>query len=157
MSRHPHHDHLAEYISYVPHIRELGMQLLALEVGRCEIGMPWRAELVGNPESGDLHGGAVTTLIDSACGLCVLAAMDDPGPIATLDLRIDYLRRGEPRRELVAEAVCYHMTRHIAFVRSSARHAAGEPPVAAAQASFIVKGSGGGLAADVSLDSEPPR
>jgi len=154
MARHPHHDQLAKYVSYVPHIRELGVQLLRLERGLCELGMPWREELIGNPETGGLHGGAVTTLIDSACGLCVLAAMDDPGPIATLDLRIDYLRRGDPPRGLVAEAVCYHMTRHIAFVRSSASHSTGEPPVATAQASFIVKGSGGGLAADVSPDMD---
>lgn len=148
MSRHPHHDELAKYVDFIPHIRELGMELIELTHGRCVLRMPWREELVGNPETGDLHGGVVTTLIDSACGLCVLAAMDDPGPIATLDLRIDYLRPGEPGRELITEAECFHLTRQIAFVRASAWHAEGEKPLAAAQASFIVKGSGGGLAAD---------
>jgi uncharacterized protein (TIGR00369 family) len=147
--RHPHHDELARYVVYIPHIRELGMTLDELSQGYCVLGLPYRDELIGNPETGDLHGGVITTLIDSACGLCVLAAMPDPGPIATLDLRIDYLRPGEPKRAVIAEAECYHLARHIAFVRSSARHAPDEPPIATAQASFIIKSSGGGLAADV--------
>lgn len=142
---------LAErYEQMSPHIRALSMQATEVGDGVVVMTLPYQKALIGDPISGILHGGAVTTLIDSAGGLAVLAAMAEPGPIATLDLRIDYLRPATPGNDLLARAVCYRMTRSIAFVRISAWHAESgeEKPVAAAQATFMIKGSGGGLAAD---------
>ena len=60
--------------------------------------MPYDAKLVGNPETGVLHGGAITALLDGASGAAVFAALVDIVPIATLDLRIDYLRPAESGR-----------------------------------------------------------
>ena len=104
--------------------------------------------MVGDPETGRLHGGALTTLIDSVCGLAVLAAMPDPGPVATLDLRIDYFKPATVGETLHATARCLKLTTQIAFVRGEAYRAGPDDQIAAAQASFIVKGRGGGLAAD---------
>lgn len=138
----------AGYEARVPHIRELGMHAVAVGAEGVVMCQPYQERLVGNPETGVLHGGVVTTLIDSACGLAVLAAMDSPGPIATLDLRIDYLKPAAPGKDLLATAHCYKLTRHIAFVRATAHHEDADDPVAAAQATFIIKASGGGLEAD---------
>ena len=52
----------------------------------------YRAELVGNPETGVVHGGVITTLLDSVCGLAVFSSFTQMRPVATLDLRIDYLK-----------------------------------------------------------------
>jgi len=98
--------------------------------------------VVGDPETGVLAGGAVTTLLDHVCGLAVsskLMAAGTVGPIATLDLRIDYMRAAEPGRDLLARAVCYHITHSIAFVRASAFDGDEADPVATAQAAFALQ------------------
>jgi len=136
------------YLGDIPHIRELGMELVEVGCGDATMRLPYRSDLVGDPDTGVLHGGAVTVLIDSVCGLAVLSAMRNPGPIATLDLRIDYLKPARVGEPLHAQADCFRLTHQIAFVRSTAFHQNPAEPVAAAQATFVIKGEGGGLAAD---------
>lgn len=105
----------------IPHCGALGLKVIA--VGRdVTMALPWRADLVGDPSTGVLHGGVVTSLIDSVCGMAVFAAMQQLKPIATLDLRIDYLKPAAAEKELYATAECYKLTRHIAFTRARAYH-----------------------------------
>ena len=66
--------------------------------GRAEILLPYDLRLVGNPETGVLHGGAISTLMDATCGAAVFQALRKPMAIATLDLRIDYLKPATPGR-----------------------------------------------------------
>ena len=106
--------------------------------GGAVMELPYQDRLVGNPETGVLHGGAVTTLIDSVCGMAVASALDEPCPIATLDLRIDYLRPAVPGKALVARADCYKVTTQMAFVRSTAYHDSVDDPVATAAGTFIL-------------------
>lgn len=105
----------------IPHCGALGIRMV--KIGReTTMALPWRADLVGDPTSGVLHGGAVTSLIDSVCGMAVFAAMQRLQAIATLDLRIDYLKPASAEKELYATAECYKLTRHIAFTRARAYH-----------------------------------
>ena len=123
----------------IPHVEALGIFVEAFEGPRILMRLPYREELVGDPESGVLHGGAVTTLIDSACGLGVVAALDKPRPVATLDLRIDYLKPAEAGRDLLCRAECYRVAHQVAFARASAFHEGAEDaPVAAALGSFML-------------------
>ena len=94
--------------------------------------------MVGDPDTGVLSGGLVTTLLDHVGGLAVWVALDAFKPIATLDLRVDYMRAAEPGRDLIAEARCYRLTRSIAFVRAWAFEDSPDDPVAAAQAAYIL-------------------
>ncbi|MCA9573010.1 MAG: PaaI family thioesterase, partial [Myxococcales bacterium] len=75
------------------------------------------------PETGVLHGGAVTTLVDATCGLAVMAALDHMMGVATLDLRIDYLRAALPRHDIVARGTVLRVARSVAFARCEAAHA----------------------------------
>ena len=102
--------------------------------------VPYRADLVGDPETGVLAGGLVTALLDHVGGLAVWIAMDAFRPIATLDLRVDYMRAAEPGRDLLAQARCYRLTPSIGFVRAWAFEDDPSDPVAAAQAAYMVSG-----------------
>src|SRR5688500_5188586 len=63
------------FAANVPHNAALGLEMLSVAAGEVEMRMPWSAELVGNPETGVLHGGAVTSLVDAACGAAVFLAV----------------------------------------------------------------------------------
>ena len=102
-----------------------------------------RPELVGDPDTGVIAGGVVTTLLDSACGWATAAALTEPTSIATLDLRIDYMRPAEPGKDILATAHCYKLTRSVAFVRAVAYDVDPSDPVAAAQAAYMLDSNAG--------------
>lgn len=124
--------------SMSPHLRGLGFEITSLAGGVCIAKLPYRPELIGDPVSRVLHGGVVTTLLDSAGGAAVLSALGQSTPLATLDLRIDYLRSMPPDRELTARVECYRKTRHIAFARGFAYDADEAAPVAAMAATYML-------------------
>ena len=122
----------------VPHNHALGIVIEAVDDRIARFRLLYRADLVGNPETGVLHGGAITALLDACSGAAVFATLERLQPIATLDLRIDYLRPAEPGRDVWAEATCHHMSKNVAFVRALAFHADGETPIATAAGTFMI-------------------
>jgi len=121
----------------------LGFETLEVGDGRASMRAPWREEMVGDTASGVIAGGLVTSLIDHVCGAAVMSAKAGaPGAIATLDLRIDYLRPAGARLGVTATAHCYRVTRSIAFVRAEAHDGQGDTPVATAQAAFMLGTAG---------------
>jgi uncharacterized protein (TIGR00369 family) len=122
----------------VPHNHELGLRVVDLGPAEATMLLPYSEKLVGNPETGVLHGGAVTTLIDATCGIAVFLKMARLARIATLDLRIDYLHPATPGKDLLARAECYKLTRAVAFVRALAHQGDVDNPVASAQGTFII-------------------
>ena len=129
---------LPQLASVAAHTHALGFRWVGREGERVRIGAPWREDLVGDPETGVLAGGLVTALLDHAGGLAIWARMGEFRPVATLDLRVDYMRAAEARRELLAEARCYRLTPTIAFVRAWAFEDDPSDPVAAAQSAYIL-------------------
>lgn len=122
----------------VPQLAAMGARVRRVEHRRTALELDWREDLVGDPWSGVLHGGVVTTLLDSASGMAALSSAGAVMQIATLDLRIDYLRPATPRQDLLARADCYRVTRSILFVRGLAYHTAPDDPVAHATATFMI-------------------
>lgn len=104
----------------VPHNQALGIRLLDITATEVMFELPYDAKLVGNPDTGTLHGGAITALLDGCSGAAVFAALTELVPIATLDLRIDYLKLAEPGKSVIGKASCYKMTRNVAFTRAVA-------------------------------------
>lgn len=129
---------LPQLASGSAHTHALGFAFEGVEGDRVRLRVPYRADLVGDPETGVLSGGLVTALLDHVGGLAVWVALDAFKPIATLDLRVDYMRAAEPGRDLIAEARCYRLTRSIAFVRAWAFEDSPDDPVAAAQSAYVV-------------------
>ena len=114
------------------------MQLVSLDKTGAVLKVPYRDDLIGDPDTGVIAGGVVTTLLDHACGQSVFAALGVPTSIATLDLRIDYMRGAEPGLAVLAHAHCYKLTRSVAFVRAQAYDRDRDDPVATAQAAFML-------------------
>lgn len=126
-----------------PQALALGLETVSMDGGFALLKAPYKPELIGDPDTGVIAGGVVTTLLDHACGQAVHIAMKQFRSIATLDLRIDYMRPAEPGKDIFARAHCYKMTRSVAFVRAVAFDVDPEDPVAAAQAAFMLNSNAG--------------
>lgn len=88
----------------IPFNRFLGVKVEAIADGYCRLVVPFRDELVGDPMRPALHGGVLSALADTAGGCAVWAGLSDASArVATIDMRIDYLRPGR-LVNLVAEA-----------------------------------------------------
>ena len=78
----------------------LGTRVDDIDEGTMTLSIPYDEKLSNTrpnaPESerGDLHGGVAATLIDTAGGLALRTAMDEPfgARIATINLNVNYLR-----------------------------------------------------------------
>jgi len=125
----------------VPHMAEIGVRVHDLDEDGVTFSMAYQERFAGNPVSGILHGGIITTLIDTAAGMSIYARLQQYMPIATLDLRIDYLKPATPGEDVFTRASCYKMTKQIAFVRAIAYHSDPEDPIANAVGTFMLKSS----------------
>ncbi len=126
------------YVGAVPHNRALDLRVVDYRPEHLSLCLPYQTDLVGNPETGVLHGGCITSLIDATCGGAVILSLTAPRRIATLDLRIDYVRPAVPEQEVICDAHCYKIARHVAFVRAIAHHGDEVSPIASASGTFVV-------------------
>ncbi len=129
-----------QFIEAIPHARAMGLHLSQIGEGEAEITMPYNEDLIGDPRTGVIHGGAISTILDTCCGAAVMSHPSSPGGTATIDLRIDYMRAATPGQSITARANCYHITRNVAFVRATAMDDDLDLPVATASGSFTVEG-----------------
>ena len=125
------------FFQSIPHVRALDITPVDTGPGQATLRLPYNAALAGHPASGILHGGAITTLVDTACGMAVFLAMRQPEPIATLDLRIDHIRAPTPGSDVLCRAHCYRVAREIAFVEAEVMEAHTMALVARSIGSFI--------------------
>lgn len=80
----------------------LNVKVLDIRNGYCKMLFPFRDEIVGDFRARRWHGGIIATALDSAGGAAAattLTSLEDK--LATIDMRIDYLRGSSPS-DLVA-------------------------------------------------------
>ncbi len=124
----------------IPHCADIGLMIDEVtEDDAVVFRLPYQERFAGNPVNGILHGGIITTVIDSASGMCIYTKLKDYVPIATLDLRIDYLKPATPGEQVYAKAVCYKITKKIAFTRAIAYHSDPEDPIANSVGTFMLQ------------------
>lgn len=126
------------FVGIVPHSHALGIRYVEHSPGRVIFDLPYRADLVGDPSTGVIHGGVITTLVDACCGQAVLTKLPEIRRIATLDLRIDYLRPARAGATVRCVCECYRVTRQVAFTRSIAFDGDEHDPVATSAGTFMV-------------------
>ncbi len=129
-----------QHLQSIPHANALGLRCYGVEEDFIEILLPYADHLIGDPDSGVVHGGAITALLDNASGFIARPGAIEPGgaAIATLDLRIDYLRPATAGRDIIARAEMVKNTRTISFIRARAYDSVIEDPVAISTAAFMM-------------------
>ncbi len=125
-------------LAHIPHCGELGMVALHAGPGEVTLRIPYTAKLIGDPTRGVVFGGVITTLLDQAGGAAVMCSLEELRSIATIDLRVDYMRPATPGRDLLGYARCYRVTTHVAFVRGAAYHDHRTDPFATFLSTYMV-------------------
>lgn len=122
----------------VPWANETRFRVTKVEKGHVFGIQPWAEHLVGDPTTGIIHGGVITTFLDNLSGMACTSAMTEMRFVATIDLRIDYMRPAEKGRDIIGEAECYHLTRTVCFTRAWAYHETRDKLIATSAGTFAI-------------------
>ncbi|WP_417517392.1 PaaI family thioesterase [Minwuia sp.] len=128
---------LQELEDSIPHILALGIQLLETSGPIAVSRLPYADKLIGDPASGVIHGGAITTQIDNLCAVAMHSGIGYAVPCATIDLRVEYLKPATPGLDVIARAELKRITRQIAFISASAYHDE-DDPIALASCTYML-------------------
>jgi len=132
--------HTERFLGMLRHCQLLGMSVEHADAKGLVLRLPYSQQIIGNPETGAVHGGAVTTLLDTTCGISTVCALGDFEICPTLDLRIDYMRPAEPGKDLFGFAECYRVTPHVIFTRGVAYQDDRDQPIAHVVGAFMRMG-----------------
>ncbi|QXH45283.1 PaaI family thioesterase [Pseudomonas xanthosomatis] len=130
------------FLSALKHCQLLQMRVQHADAEGMTLILPWSPAIVGNPQTGAVHGGALTTLMDTTCGMATLCALPQFEVCPTLDLRIDYMHPGEPDKPIYGHAQCYRVTRDVIFTRGSAYQGDPSQPICQVVGTFMRLGQG---------------
>ncbi len=129
------------FVDQLAQCRRLGLTVLEASEHHVLIELPYSSELIGYPDTGVIHGGVITTLMDTACGSAVVSAIyhkyQSLEISPTLDLRVDYMKPAQPHKPVYGFAECYKLSSSIAFTRAIAYQDSIDEPIAHAVASFM--------------------
>lgn len=130
----------AAFNGAIPHNQAIG--LIVVEAGGRSIvtRLPYREAFLGDSVARLWHTAVGTTAADATCGLAVFLALPSMEAIATLDLRMDYLRPAVADEPLQVSAHCHHITRHVCFARATLYQQSIERPTAECTAAFMRTG-----------------
>lgn len=79
------------------------VKVLEIKEGYCKMLFPFREEVLGNFMSRRWHGGMIATAMDSAGGAAAMTTLTSAeDKLATIDIRVDYLR-GSSDVDLIVE------------------------------------------------------
>jgi len=129
------------YLELSPHMSECGLEIAHLSTDSATLVLPSREDWLGDAESGRFNPGVITMLVDNTAGLAVIARAGRREPIATLDLRMDYLRPAFIGTPVSCRAQCIRMTRSIAFAHAVIWQDDEHTPIATAQGVFMRSGA----------------
>ncbi|MDB5981254.1 MAG: thioesterase [Pseudomonas sp.] len=142
MTENPIFERAVRFVSAIRHCQVLGLRVISADTKGMTLVLPYSPQIVGNPQTGVIHGGALTSLMDSTCGVSILCVLPEFEVCPTLDLRIDYMRPAEPHKDVYGFAECYRVTPDIIFTRGVAYHDDPQQPIAHVVGTFMRLGKG---------------
>ncbi|MDA0704183.1 MAG: PaaI family thioesterase [Proteobacteria bacterium] len=95
----------------------LGVELVRVEPGFCELHLPWRKYLL--QQHGYFHGGAIAGLLDSAAGFAAYSLMPADANILTVEYKLNFVAPGTGSR-MVARGEVLKPGRTLTVVRADA-------------------------------------
>lgn len=122
----------------IPFNRFLGMDVARFDSGLVQLTVEFRPEFIGNPVLPALHGGVISSLLDTAGGGAVWSQIEPTDRVSTVDLRVDYLRPGRPE-PLVGQGRVVRLGNRVGVAELRAWHPGREDkPVAAGMGVYNV-------------------
>ncbi len=112
----------------IPFNKHLGFKLVDVKQDYASILIPFKPHLIGNPVKRSIHGGVIAAAMDTVggvAGMTQFSSFEDT--MATIDLRIDYLRYGQ-EKDIICEAKITKAGSKVIFTEMKAYHA-DEPDV----------------------------
>jgi len=108
------------FIGSLRHCQHLGIEPVSASHNELVVKLPYSEKIIGDPETRIIHGGAITTLMDTTSGTAIMCALENFELCPTLDLRVDYMRPAQPDQAVLERARTYRITRSIIFTRCEA-------------------------------------
>jgi uncharacterized protein (TIGR00369 family) len=102
---------------HVPFNRLLGIRGESAGDGRGVLVLPVREELIGDPRRPALHGGVVSSLLDTVGGVAAWSTLGPDESVSTVDLTVDYLEPAGLGGPLRAEGKLVRKGNRVCHVR----------------------------------------
>lgn len=116
--------------------RTLGLQPVLIGRGQATFSLTLPEAFAD--ESGFIHGGLCTIVLDSIFGLTVFTAMEEVKPIATINLRTDYVARARAGARVQCASQCDAVDHDVAFVSGRLALEEGGAIIATASGAFMI-------------------
>lgn len=131
---------MRRFIAVLPQCQALNMQAISADHQQVTLAVPFADHLMGNTRKQLIHGGVISTLLDTACGSVAVCALPRFEMCPTLDLRLDHLRPALAGRTLYCRASIVKVTPNIIFTEGVVYQDEGEP-ITRAVANFMRLGA----------------
>lgn len=95
----------------------IGAELAEVAPGRCEIHLPYRADLT--QQNGFFHAGIISTVVDSAAGYAGFSLMPAGSDVLTVEFKLNLLAPGDGER-LIAIGEVVKSGRNLVITRGEA-------------------------------------
>ncbi len=126
----------------IPIHKFLGVELLEIRKGYAKVKVPFREEVIGDIRKRRWHGGIIATVMDSVGGIAggtYFTSFKDE--MATIDLRIDYLK-GAEASAIIVEGEIVKLGKTILVTRMGAYQENSEELIAEGKGVYFMRLSG---------------
>lgn len=123
-------------VEHIPYARFLGMEV-DRKGSEITTILPFKAELVGNPNLPAIHGGAIGAFLELTSVIQLVYDTSCEKLPKTIDISIDFLRSGKPM-PLYGRAIVTRQGRRVANVRTEVWQEEKSKPVAACHGHFLL-------------------